>query len=86
MPSLDSIIAKAITPDATDTDAERDRKAVVKAQLDRGLISAEGLAAEMAFEAIAKTARERDPSKSFEQHYAAAVMDPRNADIARLLF
>ena len=72
-PSIDSIIAKAMAPSDTDTPKEAERKRVIKAALDRGVVSAEQIGAELALESIAKNLRDKHTDMSAEQAFVKAM-------------
>ncbi len=82
-PTATEALAKALAPDAADGRTEAEHKAVLKAGLERGLVSAERATAELMLESLAKTAHRADPDKSFEQHYVRQLA--AHPEIAALL-
>lgn len=82
MASLTEIIAKALEPSIGDSEKEAMRKAIVKKQLDRGVLTIEGYAAELLLEAHALSIAKRDKC-SYEVGFVRAIDE--NPDVARLL-
>ena len=82
MPNISQAVAKALCPDLTDTPAEAERKALLLAQVAKGVLSIDALAAEVTLESMAKSAHSADPSKSFEAHYAETFA--KNETLARV--
>jgi hypothetical protein len=69
-PSLSETIAKALAPDAADSRRERENKAILKAGLESGAVSAEAVSAELVIvakaKALAKAAADRGEVLSVE--------------------
>lgn len=83
-PTATEALQKALAPDNADTRKEAEHKAVLKAGIERGLVTTERAMAEMMMDSLAKAAHRAAPDKlSFEQAYVQQLGE--HPELARLL-
>ncbi len=73
MSTLTESIVKALRAEDADTDRERAEKALVRKQLEQGVVKAEAVAADLLLRAHATEIRKSEPTLTREQAYVRAI-------------